>query len=42
VLIIVQREFFSTAHRAAASAAVSAARHRQKATAEANPGQDEF
>jgi uncharacterized membrane protein len=42
ILIIVQREFFSTAHRAAASAAVVAARHRQKAPAENDPGPGEF
>lgn len=31
ILILAHREFFSTAHRTAASAAVIAARHRQKA-----------
>jgi uncharacterized membrane protein len=30
VLVLAHREFFSTAHRTAASAAVIAARHRQK------------
>lgn len=34
ILILAHREFFSTAHRTAASAAVLAARHRQKLQAE--------
>ena len=42
VLIIVHREFFSTAHRAAASAAVIAARHREKAKPTADPSAREF
>lgn len=37
ILIIAHREFFSTAHRTAASAAVIAARHRQKLEASAKP-----
>ncbi|PXA98200.1 DUF599 domain-containing protein [Nostoc sp. 3335mG] len=45
VLIIAHREFFSTAHRTAASAAVIAARHRKKVEGErsaAQKGDDDF